>query len=249
LTVGPVPTASNILQQLRAFLLAVLPSDVQVVQGQPNMVPEVDSPRFVIISPPGFNRLETNIVGYQDAKFTGSIAGDVLTITAVSPSTPDASLSVGSTIFAGAIPGGLQITAITSGEGQIGTYTLNGSATVGSGTISAGVMTVQMNTRVEAQLDFHSDDPTAGDLANTVSNLMRDQFAADQFANQSPNFGVGPLYADDARQAPFNNDLQQIEWRWIVEAALQANIVVSVPLEFADNAQVALKSALALFPS
>jgi hypothetical protein len=247
--IDPSPTVSNIMQQLGAFLVAVLPSDVDVVQGQPNRVPEVSVPRFVIMTPPKFNRLETNIVGYQDAKFTGSITANLLTITAVNQNTPNAELEIGSTIFSGAIPGGLQITAINSGSGQIGTYTLNGSGTVGSGVISAGVMTIQMNAKVDVQLDFHAADPTSADLANTVSTLMRDQFAADQFANQSPNFGVVPLYADDARQAPFQNDQQQIEWRWIVEASLQANIVVSVPLEFADSVSVAIKSALALFPT
>jgi hypothetical protein len=74
----------------------------------------------------------------------------------------------------------------------------------------------------------------AGDMAVTVSTLLRDEYGANQFANQSPHYDVTPLYADDARQLPFINDQQQYEWRWVVEALLQANVVVSVPMQFAD---------------
>jgi hypothetical protein len=244
----PAPTVSNIQQQLRAFLLAVLPSDVEVVQGQSNQVPEVESARFIIQSPPVFTRLETNIVGYEDAKFTGSIAGNTLTVTAVSPNTPEAMLGIGSTIFGAGVAAGTQVTAFGSGGGQSGTYTINNSQTVSSETISAGVATVQMNVRAAVQLDFHAADQTAGDLANTVSALMRDGYAVNQFANQSPNFGVVPLYADDARQMMFWNDQQQAEWRWIVECAMQANIIVTVPLQFADSIILGLLNVDVVFP-
>jgi hypothetical protein len=85
-------------------------------------------------------------------------------------------------------------------------------------------------------------------MAQTVSTLMRDAFAVEQFAAQEPNYGVVPLLADDPRQRPFINAEQQVEWRWSVEAMLQANQVLSVPQQFADSASVDLVSVDAAYP-
>ncbi len=98
-------------------------------------------------------------------------------------------------------------------------------------------------------MDFHSAPiSNAGDMASVVSTLMRDAYAVQQFANQMPNFGVFPLYADDASQMPFQNDQQQWEWRWIVECLLQANITISIPQQFADSVQVEVISVDATYP-
>jgi hypothetical protein len=246
----PAPTTSNVLASMRSFLMAVLPSDVVVVQAQPNRVPEVAAGRFVIMSQPRYERIETNVSAYADAKFTGSITSNTMIITAVDPKFPNGMIGVGSIVFGVGIAAGTQVTAILTGTGQIGTYSIGGAPqTVSSRTISAGAKTVTMNAKATIQLDFHSNDTTSGDLANVVSNLMRDAFGVDQFANQSPNYGTVPLYADDARQAPFQNDQQQIEWRWIVEALVQANIVVSVPQQFADAVALGLKSVDEVFPT
>jgi hypothetical protein len=230
----PSPTTDNVLTSIRSFLVAALPSDVSVVAGQPNRIPEVASPRFVVMSPPRFERIETNTDTYADAKFTGSISGTTLTITAVDPKFPNGQISIGSTIFGAGVAAGTTVTAILTGTGQIGTYAVNNSQTVASETISAGAKSITMPAKATVQLDFHSADDTSGDLANVISTLMRDSFAVDQFANQSPNYGTVPLYADDARQLPFFNDQQQVEWRWVVEALIQCNVVVSVPQQFAD---------------
>lgn len=47
----PALTEDAILTALRAFLLDVLPDGVEVIQGQPNRVPEPASPDHVIITP------------------------------------------------------------------------------------------------------------------------------------------------------------------------------------------------------
>jgi hypothetical protein len=52
--------------------------------------------------------------------------------------------------------------------------------------------------------------------------------------------GVAPLHADDPRQMPFINDQSQYEWRWIIEACLQANQVVISPQQFADALEIGL---------
>ena len=44
------------------------------------------------------------------------------------------------------------------------------------------------------------------------------------------------------------NDQQQYEWRWVVEAMLQANQVVSVPQQFADQVTVEIISVDASYP-
>jgi hypothetical protein len=247
--VTPTPTVLDIFASLQSFLAAVLPPDVVIQQAQPNRVAEVAAPRFVLMSPPAFKRLETNINSSADAVFTGSITGPTMTITAVDPRFPTAEIGIGTPVQGVGITVGTAVTAVLTGSGQIGTYTVNNPQTFGPGTISCGGTTIQMNVTAAIQLDFHSSDTTSGDLANVVSATMRDRFAIDQFANQSPNYGVVPLYADDAIQAPFQNDQAQIEWRWIVSALLQANITVVVPTQFADSVALTLKSLYATFPT
>ena len=242
----PNPTISQIMTSMASFLAAVLPSDVAVVQGQPNRVAAPSASRYVIMSPPRFSRLETNIDTSEDAVFTGSISGTTMTITAVDSRFPDAQLAIGDTVFGPTI---LPNTVITAGAGQVGTYTVSNSQTVAPGTISAGSTEIQMNAIATIQLDFHASDQTAGDLATVVSATMRDPFAVDQFANQSPNYGTVPIHADDPAQRPFFDDQQQVEWRFVVDALLQANIVVRVSKQFADSVALNLKSVFAEFPS
>lgn len=68
------------------------------------------------------------------AEFTGSIAGTTLTVTAVSSGT----LAVGQTILdtSGDIVAGTKITALGTGSGGTGTYTVDNSQTVGSESMS-----------------------------------------------------------------------------------------------------------------
>lgn len=65
---------------------------------------------------------------------TGSISGTTLTITG----TPTGKLAVGSTIVGGTISSNTYITALGTGTGGAGTYTVNNSQTVTSTTITAG---------------------------------------------------------------------------------------------------------------
>lgn len=54
-------TEDAILTALRAFLLAVLPAGVEVIQGQVNRVPEPTSPDFVMMIPTNRTRLSANV--------------------------------------------------------------------------------------------------------------------------------------------------------------------------------------------
>lgn len=247
----PSPTTSQVLTALRTFLLAVLPATgsdglpVEVILAQINRVPEPKASDFVIITPTRFERIETNIDTYQDCRFTGSILGTTMTVSAVQIG----ALQPGSTLSSALIATGTTIVEqLTGSTGGAGTYKVSQSQTVISSTISSGGKTLQQALKCAVQLDFHSaDESVAGDMANTVSTTLRDEFGVQQFANQSSNYGVVPLYADDARQTPFHNDQQQVEWRWVVEALLQANIVVSVPQQYADSATIGLVSVDAAY--
>lgn len=238
-------TQSNILASLRSFLLAVLPADVEVIAGQTNRVAEPSKPRFIVMSPPNFARLATNIDSWDDVRFTGSIAGNLMTVTAVAFGT----IRRGATVFGTGVAAETVIAAVGgTGTGGPGTYSVSGSQTVASRMLAAGQQNLVQPSQVSIQLDFHAADGTSGDLAQTVSTVLRDGFGVQQFADQSPNYGVSPLYADDPRQMPFHNAEQQVEWRWILEVALQVDQSVAVPQQYSDAVAVDVVSVDAAYP-
>lgn len=230
---------------MRSFLLAVLPAGVQVVAGQSNRAPEIKAADFVVMTPIRFVRLRTNVDSDADVRFVGSIAGTVLTVTAVT----FGAIAIGANLFGVGVAAGTKVTAFGSGSGGTGTYTVSVSQTVGSEVLSSGGKVLEQGAQVTLQLDFHSqNDTTAGDMAQVVSTLLRDEFGVAQFAGQSPHYDVAPLYADDPRQMPFLNAEQQYEWRWVLECQLQANQIVAVPQQYADTVAVELISVDATYP-
>ncbi len=244
----PSVTQSNILQQLRTFLVEVLPDGIDAITGQMNRVPEPKEGDFVEMIPTAMRRLSTNVDSSADAAFTGSIAGTTMTITAVDPDFPNGSIGEGSFVYGNQVVAGTRVVEVLTGTGQIGSYEVAPSQMLGSRTLSAGAKAVMQPEALTIQLAFHTAGIAALDLATTVSALMRDEFAVQQFANQSPNYGVVPLYADDPVQRPFLNDQQQFEYRWTVDALLQANPVISVPQEFADSVDLEVISVEAMPP-
>lgn len=238
----PSPTQSNVMAAMRSFLTAVLPPlgpdglPVDVIQAQQNRVPEPKGAAFCIMTQVRQERLSTNVDRHADAKFTGSIAGATMTITAVDPEFTGL-IAAGSTMFGAGLAANTRVTALGTGAGGVGTYAISPSQTIGSRTLSAGSTLIRQAMKVSVQLDFHADPKAdiSGDMAAVVSTLLRDDFGVQQFANQSPHYDVAPLYATDPAQRPFFNDQQQVETRWVVEALLQCNVVVSVPQQFADS--------------
>jgi hypothetical protein len=78
-----------------------------------------------------------------DATFTASISGTTMTVTAVDSGT----LAVGQTINGAGVTVNTQITALGTGSGGIGTYTVNNSQAVSSSTLTAArVGYVRYNT-------------------------------------------------------------------------------------------------------
>lgn len=158
----------------------------------------------------------------------------VMTVTAVS----FGAIATGAAVFGVGVAVPTQVTALGSGAGGTGTYVVSPSQTFSAGTLASGAQSMQQNSTMDVQLDFHSDDLTAGDMAQVVSTVFRDEYATSAFA--ALNASISPLYADDPRYMPFINESQQTEWRWVVDACVQVNQTVSVPQQYADAVSVTL---------
>ena len=240
------PTQLQIQTSVKSFLASILPTSVDVVVSQQNRVPEPRHPDFVVISPVRFRRLATNIdMDDGDVRFTASITGTVMAVETLTRGT----IAVGATVFGLGVTNGTTVVAPITGSGGVGTYSVSQAQDVASEVMAAGVQTIQQNVEVTAQLDFHSAKTgNAGDMAQIFSTLFRDPFAANQFAGQTPNYGVSPLYSEDPAQRPFINEAQQVEWRWVVDAYLQVDQVISIPEQYADVVHVVPRNVEVEFP-
>lgn len=234
------PNEANIYTALRSFLTAVLPAGIEIVKGQVNRVAEPKGSDFVVMTSIRHDRIETNIDSYSDAKFTGTIAGNLLTVGSVAIG----AVQVGATVFGAGVAANTTITGQGTGTGGIGTYNVNIQQAVPSTVLSAGLKSVMQPNKVTVQLDVHG--PNSADNAVTIATLFRDEYAVNFF--KSTGFDVAPLYADDPKQLPFSNAEQQIETRWVIEALLQANQVVAVPQQFADSVTIGIVSVDATYP-
>ncbi len=240
----PTPTQSDVQTALRAFLMSVLPSGVDVVEGQDNRVSEPSDTDFVVMTTILRERLSTNFDQFQDCSFIGSVSGATLTVTSVNFGT----IQVGNTLFGAGVSAGTTIASLGTGTGGTGTYTLSAAQTVTSSKMAAGTIKYTQSSKFTVQLDFHSANVgDSSDMAETVSTLFRDGYATDYFA--SVNANVIPLHADEPRQVPFQNAESQWETRWIVDAKLQVNRSVTAPQQFADQLQTGLVAVNNEYPA
>jgi hypothetical protein len=234
-------TEAQTFQALGNFLLAATLAGTDVMQAQVNRVPETQAADFVLMNSILQERLSTNVDAYADALFVGSIAGNTLTITAVAYG----SLAVGSPVLGVGIAANTSVTALGTGTGGIGTYTGSGAPqTIASRAIAAGVSTKAQPMKVTMQLDVHG--PQSADNVALITTLFRDEFGVTQF--QSSGFDVTPLYMSEPRQTPFVNDEHQIEQRWVIDAVMQCNPIVTVPQQFADVLALSLIEVDARYP-
>lgn len=232
------PTQSDIQTALGQFLQTVLPASTDIVVGLGNRVPEPKTKNFVVMTPLRFTRLGTNFDATADVKFIGSIADTVMSVTEVDFGT----IVVDRPLYGVGVTGGSKIVAQVGGTpGGIGTYTISPAQALDACVLAAGSMMLTIAAQADVQLDFHTADTTAADLAQTVSTTFRDEFATRFFgALPAPLNRVSPFHADDPRLVPFVNDQSQYEWRWVVDAKMQATQKVAVPQQFADQAIVGL---------
>lgn len=235
------PTQRQVYKTLGQFIASVLPAGVKVEQGEINRVPEPSSADFVVMWIIMRGRMGTNLDTYLDAAFTGSIAGNLLTITAVDPEFTG-KLAIGSVIFGLGVATGTTITGLGTGTGGVGTYQVNMSQTVSSETLAAGTESLLQSTELQIQIDVHG--PNSSDNSQIISTLFRDEYAVDAFgsfniAQSLDPLSITPLFVDDPKQIPFMNAEQQYEYRYTITAHIQANQTVVVPMQFAEQLDVA----------
>lgn len=255
------PTQDDVLTVLRALLLDILPAGVEVIQAQDNKVSEPAGDDFVLMTPRSRHRLSTNVDGYMDCAFAASIASNVMTVTAVaigkivppaqifSPSFPlDQKFYILNQI-SGSPPGGPGTYAVTPGTPDVAPSTQVGVFIIGQSPIegtkfASGVDAMLQPTDFLVQLDVHG--PNSGDNSQIISTMLWDEQAFDFFEAADKN--CEPLYCDDPRQMPFANDQQQVENRWVIEAHIQVNAVVTAPQQFADQVTIGLINVDVVYP-
>ena len=237
------PNQGQIQIVLRSFLLSILPPGVEVVRGQESRVPEPKVGNFVVMTAIARERIETNVDTYADVRFLGSISGTTLSVNSVSFGTVGTA-GDGTLLFGTGVMVGTNITGQLTGTiGGVGTYSVSPSQNVALGVMAAGVENILQPTNITFQLDVHG--PNSADNAQIISTLFRDDYAVEAFYG----YDMAPLYADDPRQVPFQNAEQQWEYRWVVEAHVQANQVVTVPQQFADEVDVGLVDVEVVYPA
>lgn len=210
------------------MLLAILPANVEVIEGQNNDVSEPQG-EFIVMTTLLRARLGTNRDTYADCKFTGSIANGTLTVSQFS----FGSLGLGNTVFGTGTSPAPTITAIASPTQA----TLSAPITVASATLAAGVEVMTQPTDVQVQLDIHSPSlQAASDYAQTIATIFRDDRGYQLL--KASGFPITPLYVDDPRQIPFTNAENEMESRYVVTAHLHVDQVLTPPQDFADQVQI-----------
>ena len=95
------------------------------------------------------------------------------------------------------------------------------------------VLSYETGMEVMLQLDVYG--PSAGDWAQELVTLWRDDYGCQALAP-----ACQPLYSDDPRRMPLIDGEDQYEDRWTITARLQYNPTVTTPQDFADAASVTL---------
>lgn len=118
----------------------------------------------------------------------------------------------------------------------------NQSADSWLGVADPTTIAIEQGTELRIQLDFYG--PSSGDWAAATEALWRSELACVALGGVDGS-GVPlvppicqPLHADEAHLAPFTDSEDQYETRWIIEAILQYNPVVTAPQEYADDAEI-----------
>ena len=180
-------------------------------------------------------RLDTDYTAWSDCLFSGSASGTTLTVASVNFGT----IANGAPLFWSGAPYSGPTIAYQNGGGTggVGQYTLSAPLTLSQQAMAAGQLLITQPTEMTVQLDFHSATLfDASDMAATVTTLFQkagSQPLAPLF--NSAVTGVWPLYADDAKQVPFQNAEQQYETMWVLDCCLQVNQEVSWPQQFASS--------------
>jgi hypothetical protein len=223
------------------FIASITDLGGSVFIGQTNRVPEPSNQDFIVYTPIRRERISTNADTYADCLFTAAIDGTELQVASVTFGT----ILVGRTLFGVNVAANTIINSQTSGSpGGAGTYVVSVAQTLANELMASGAEMLLQPTKVTFQCDVHG--PASAEKAQILSTLFRDEYATSYFAQAQA--GVYPLHADDPRQMPFMNAEQQAENRWVVEAVVQANQSIIVPMQFMSTVRVGLIEVDTTYP-
>lgn len=222
---------TQLLAVVRAVLLGLLPPGIEVIRAFGNRVPEPVGSDFCVLSPPHIRtRLSTNRDVDIDRRVTGNIAGDILTVES------GFALLPGYGLYGPVVAPGSVVTAALPNPMQ---YAVAPAQTVPAGsTIYVGRHTMLQPTDMVCQCDVHG--PASSMNATAIATTWRDDAGCQLMRAASGPLDMQPLYADDPRMVPFPNAEAQWEDRWIVDLHVQANVLVTLGQEFADQLHVDL---------
>jgi hypothetical protein len=100
---------------------------------------------------------------------------------------------------------------------------------------------IEQGTELRLQLDLYGAG--SGDWGVMLETLLRDETACVALAPTCQ-----PLYSSDATLVPLDDDEQQYEQRWMIEAVLQYNPVTTTPMQFANTLEVTLINVDETYP-
>lgn len=109
---------------------------------------------------------------------------------------------------------------------------------------SPSVRAATQPTQITIQIDVHG--PASADNAQIITTLLRDDYACQAFT--ASGYDIAPLYAGEPQQIPFFNGEQQVEFRWTIDAVVQANTVVTVSQDFAASINIGLIDVDVVYP-
>jgi phosphoenolpyruvate carboxylase len=104
-----------------------------------------------------------------------------------------------------------------------------------------GTKAISADIEYTIQIDFYGEQ--SSNWAATIQTMFRDDYAYGLFPE-----GIKPLYADDPKQVPLISGEEMLIQRWIMQAVMQYNPIITVPQQFADSAQVNVINVPATYP-
>lgn len=107
--------------------------------------------------------------------------------------------------------------------------------------VGEGTRSIKSQTKLMIQVDCYGD--AAANWSTALTRLLRDPFGVKELAPTCE-----PLYATDARMMPMVNGSQQYERRYMFEAILQYNPVITVTQDFADSLDLTLVNIDKVYP-
>jgi hypothetical protein len=221
---------SSLLTVLKSFgLVDSSGAAITIIRGQVNRVPTPAAADYAVMWPISRRRLATNVDTYADNIITGSITKNVLTVTSVE----NGIVAVGQTLYGPNITGNPVVLSQISGasSGGVGAYSLSPTSNAASGPIYCGTLAMLEAQEFSIQVDVHG--PSSADNATRITTQWRSQTGVQACLNAGGI--IAPFYTTDPRQLPFINDQDQWEDRWAIDLLMQANTVVTVTQQFADQ--------------